>query len=111
MSDHMSDQQKMDDHFSDREDAEAIVAQAARRGLGGRPGLRRLSAVLWAAFLGASVMILVLVLTPEEWFAEPIDLGRLALGFGISFGLSLIPAVAACVLSAARPPLSTPSDK
>lgn len=82
----------------DTHEADAIVANASRRGLGGRPILRRISAALWAAFLGAGAMLAVLTLVPEEWLKPPVEFGRLATMFAVCFGLALIPATGACLL-------------
>jgi hypothetical protein len=91
----------------DEHHAEHIVAHASRRALGRRPGLQRASAIAWAAFIGAACMMGVGLLLPEDWLTAPVSFSRLAYAFAMSWGLSLIPAIAANLLSPPRCPPAT----
>lgn len=84
------------------EAAEDIVAAASHRGLGDRPLLRRISALLWSGFLGACCLLAVVVLMPEEWLQPPFGLDRIAAVFFGGWVLSLIPAGAAWLLAPPR---------
>lgn len=87
------------DHDPDGPDAGAIVLRAASRGLGSSPRLRGVAAVLWSAFVGASVSLLVILLVPEDWLDPPVGLGRLTAVFGVLFLLALVPAISAALLT------------
>lgn len=91
----------------ERDEAEAIMRGARRRGLGARPLLRRAAAVLWSAFLGAVVGVGALALAPEDAQPPTLDEQGWALTFGLVWLLCLIPALSASVL--ASPP-GRPSD-
>jgi hypothetical protein len=79
--------------------ADHIVATALRRGLGTRPGMRRLAAVLWSGFIGAVCFIIALSLAPDEWGFPELTYRLVAIFFGLSWLLCLIPAFAASVLA------------
>ncbi|SEP65507.1 hypothetical protein SAMN04488038_10194 [Solimonas aquatica] len=78
--------------------ADLIVGEAARRGLGSRPGLRRLAAISWSAFLGASCMLPVWLLVGDDCLHTPIAFSRVGGAFAICFLLALIPAGAMALL-------------
>lgn len=75
-----------------------------RRALDERPAARRVAAVLWSAFLGASCSMVVLLLAPETWALQDLDPGRAALAFIVLFALAVVPALSAMLLS-------TPADR
>lgn len=68
------------------------------RALAKRPGLRKLTVLLWAGFLGATALTLTLALMPEHWLVAPVALDDQARVFGLLWLLSLIPALFAGVL-------------
>lgn len=84
-------------------DADIIVGAAARRALGSRPGLRRLAALCWSAFLGASCMLPVWLLVGDDCLETPISLGRVAAAFVVCFVLALIPAGSMSLLECRQP--------
>ncbi|MDR3415185.1 MAG: hypothetical protein P4L83_03275 [Nevskia sp.] len=78
---------------------EALRAEYAQRGLGRRPRLRLVSAVLWASFLGASLSTVVLLLTPDSWTLPPTTVDGAARVFVVLWLLALVPATFAAVLT------------
>lgn len=71
----------------------------APRVLERRPELRRLAAVLWAAFLGGVCNLAVMLSLPMAWLEPGNGLGALSLLFFISWAVALVPAFAASVLA------------
>lgn len=81
-----------------RDDHHPTEAPPPPRALATRPGLRKFTVLLWAGFLGATVMTLSLALMPEHWLVAPVALDDQARVFGLLWLLSLIPALFAGVL-------------
>lgn len=84
----------------DPQEAAAILQRAARRGLGPRPRLRRLAALLWSAFLGAVLMLLTWLFLEPEWHEAPLSFDRLAITFALCMALAAVPAFLMLLLSA-----------
>lgn len=82
------------------DDADAITRAARGRALGRSPRLRRFSAVLWSAFLGAVCATLALLLAPESWIPLSLDRARITGVFFVEWALMSIPAALVCVLNA-----------
>ncbi|MDE2149987.1 MAG: hypothetical protein KGJ55_09190 [Gammaproteobacteria bacterium] len=80
-------------------EARGITQGAARRALGERPLLRRISLILWPAFLGAAATMLALLLVPENFVLPPQTPGGTAIVFMALWLLALIPAWIAAVLA------------
>lgn len=68
------------------------------RALALRPALRRICVLLWASFLGAVVMLLVVLLLPDTLPLPPAAPTHQALFFGLAWLVSLVPATIAGVL-------------
>lgn len=85
-------------------DAAQIVAAAAGRGLGRRPGLRCAATVAWSAFIGATLALIVLMLVPEGWLDAPVGFERLSLLFLALWTLASVPALSAALLTCGRDP-------
>lgn len=79
-----------DDDSAD--DADHILQQAARRGLGPRPRLRYFAALAWCSFLGAVAMMAVWLFLEPEWHDAPLSFQRLAVTFALCLGLAALPA-------------------
>jgi hypothetical protein len=77
---------------------DAVVSAARRRGLGERPWLRRISALLWASFLGAGLSTVALLLTPDSFPLPPETMSQTAWAFGVLWLLALVPALIAAIL-------------
>jgi hypothetical protein len=73
------------------------------RALGSNPSLRKFSVVLWASFIGATVITVVVALMPEHWLLPPVSLQDQAQVFGLMWILSVIPALIAGVLYCDHP--------
>lgn len=93
-----------DDHASEEVQAEALLRQAAAKGLGSRPGARLVAISLWASFLGAIPMLLTwLLLLPEE-YAATLGLAELSFGFFMCWLAAAAPAAIAALLTQAGSP-------
>ena len=80
------------------DDRHEIEPPPPPRALATRPGLRKFTVLLWAGFLGATVLTLALALMPEHWLVAPVTLDDQASLFGLLWLLSVIPALFAGVL-------------
>lgn len=78
---------------------EELLKRHVPRGLDRRVGMRRLSAVLWSAFLGAVAMVVTLYFMPEQWTLPPDTPAAAAVTFGVCWLLALIPAAFANALA------------
>ncbi|MBX6419756.1 MAG: hypothetical protein IRZ06_01945 [Nevskia sp.] len=78
---------------------EKLPKRHVPRGLDRRVGMRRLSAVLWPAFVGAVAMTVALYFVPESWKLPPETPTAAAVTFGVCWLLALIPAAFANALA------------
>lgn len=95
----MNDDWSLEQEGEATEEAVLIVAAARRRALGARRTVRRLGAVLWASFLGATASLVCVLLLPAEGWLPLNTPARAALAFALLWGLALIPAVIAAILA------------
>ena len=64
-----------------------------------RPGLQRLSSVLWSSFIGAALSATALALVPEDFTLPPRTPGGAAIVFIGMWVLALVPALFASILA------------